>query len=84
MVKVLDPKGETVTHGSPYKFTILNSSQNNHIGEYSISTTWRIQFYSNLWGWKEDISCYFSANLQTVRSPKFGDTIEAILNNSAE
>ena len=56
VVKVLDPDDEIMTHGSPYKFSMLNSPQKNHLGKLGISPIWRIQFFSNLWGWKEDLS----------------------------
>ena len=40
VVKVLDPKGETVTRGSPYKFTMLNSPEIHYNGKTLISSNW--------------------------------------------
>src|SRR5713101_3413372 len=60
MVHFSDLGCETVTHGSLYKLAMLNSPQNSHLGTLNISPTWRIHFCSNLWGWKEYISGYFS------------------------
>ena len=57
---------------------------NNHLGKIDISPTWRINFCSNLWGWKEDLSEYHSENFQTLRIRNFGDTSEAISVISAE
>ena len=84
MVSFLDPECETMTRGSPYKFAMLNNPQNSHLGKLGLSPTWRIQFCSNLWGWKEDISSYLNAKFQTVRSRNFGDTAESISDNSTE
>ena len=39
VVSILDPEGETVTRGSLYKFAMLNSPQNSHLGKLSISPT---------------------------------------------
>ena len=78
MALFLDPKCEIMKHGNPYKFSILNSPQNSHLGKMNISPTWRIHICSNLWGWKEDISSYLNAKFHTLRSQKFGDTTEAI------
>ena len=84
MVHFSDPEWERVTRGSLYKFAMLNSPQNSHLGKLSISPTWRIHFCSNLWGWKEDISGYLSDKFQTVRIRNFGDTAESISDISAE
>ena len=46
MVKILDPEGETVTHGSPYKFIMLNSPEISHLGKTLISPNCGNQFYS--------------------------------------
>ena len=35
VVKVLDPEGETVTHGSMYKFAMLKSLEISHLGKLS-------------------------------------------------
>ena len=40
VVKVSNPKGEKVTHGSLYKFAMLNSIEINHLGKTLISTNW--------------------------------------------
>ena len=40
LIKFLDPKGETVTHGSLYKFTMLNSLEIRHLGKTLISPNW--------------------------------------------
>ena len=40
VVKVSDPEGETVTHGSPYKFVMLNSPEISHRGKIRISPNW--------------------------------------------
>ena len=40
VVKVFDPEGETVTRGSPYKFTMLNSPEISHLGNTLISPNW--------------------------------------------
>ena len=84
MVHFSDPECETVTCGRPYKFAILNSTQNSHLGNIWISPTWRIHFWSNLWGWKEDLSGYHSENFQTIRILNLEDTAEAISVISAE
>ena len=40
MVKFSDPEGQTVTHGSLYKFTVLNSTEISHLGKTLISPNW--------------------------------------------
>ena len=40
LVKVSDPKGETVTRGSLYKFSMLNSPDISHLGKNIISPNW--------------------------------------------
>ena len=40
MIKFSDPKGETVTHGSPYNFFMLNNLETIHLGKRVISTNW--------------------------------------------
>ena len=40
LVKILDPEGETMTRGSPYKFTMLNSLELSHRGKTIISPNW--------------------------------------------
>ena len=52
MVKFSYLDDETRTHGSSYKFAMLNSPQKSHLGNLTISTTWRIHFYSTQWGSK--------------------------------
>ena len=84
MVRVSDPEGEPVTHDNSYKFAMMNNPKISHLGKLLISPTWWIQFFSNMWGWKEDISCYLSAKFQTVRSRNFGDTTESISDISVE
>ena len=37
VVQVLDPEDETVTRGSPYNFTMLNSPETGHLGKFLIS-----------------------------------------------
>ena len=37
VVKISNPEDETVTHGSPYKFTLLNSPKMSHVGKTRIS-----------------------------------------------
>ena len=36
-VKISNPEGEIGTHGSPYKFNILNNPEISHIGKTCIS-----------------------------------------------
>ena len=40
MVKILDPGGATVTHGSLYKFTMLNNPEISHLGKTLMSPSW--------------------------------------------
>ena len=40
MVEVSNPEDETVTHGSPYNFTMLNSPETGHLGKTIISPNW--------------------------------------------
>ena len=40
VVKISDPKDETVTRGSPYKFSLLNSPEISHLGKTRISPNW--------------------------------------------
>ena len=40
MVKFSDPKGETVTYGSLYKFDMLNSTDKSHPGKTIVSPNW--------------------------------------------
>ena len=40
VVKVLDLEGETVTRGSSYNLTILNSAVTGHLGKMIISPNW--------------------------------------------
>ena len=40
MVKVSDPEGEKVTHGSIYKFAMLNSPEISHLVKLCISPNW--------------------------------------------
>ena len=40
VVKVSDPEGETVTCGSLYKFTMLNSPKISDLGKTIISPNW--------------------------------------------
>ena len=40
VVNVSDPKGETVTGGSLYKFSIVKSPEISHLGKTLISTNW--------------------------------------------
>ena len=40
VLKVSDPEGETVTCGSLYKFSMLNSPQIHHLGKTLISPNW--------------------------------------------
>ena len=35
VVKFVDHEGETVTHGSLYKFTMLNSLEISHLGKFT-------------------------------------------------
>ena len=44
VVNNLDPEGETVTHGSPYKFAMLNTPELSHRGNTIISPNWCNQF----------------------------------------
>ena len=84
MVNILDLEGETVTCGSPYKFSMLNSPKISHLGKTFISPNWWNQLCSNLWCWKEDRWGYLSTKFQTQRSSNFGETVETISGNSAE
>ena len=76
VVKVSNLDDETGTHGIPHKYVMLNSPEIRHLGKIRISPNWWNQFFSNLWGWKEDILGYLGATFQTHRSCNFGDTIE--------
>ena len=78
MVKISDLEADTVTRGSLYKFAMLNSPKNTHLGKLNISPTWRIHFYSNLWGWKEYLLVYHSEKFQTLRIRNIRDTVESI------
>ena len=40
VVKFSDPEDETVTRGSPYNFTLLNSPEMSHLGKTHISPNW--------------------------------------------
>ena len=40
VVEVSDPEYETVTHGSPYNFAMLNSIEIGHLGKTLISPNW--------------------------------------------
>ena len=40
VVKFLDPEDATVTRGSPYNFTMLNSPETCHLGKTLISSNW--------------------------------------------
>ena len=40
VVKVSDPDDETVTHGSPYKFAMLNNPKIRHLGKTLIGPYW--------------------------------------------
>ena len=40
VVKISDPEGETMTHGNPYKFTLLNSPKMGHLEKMRISPNW--------------------------------------------
>ena len=40
MVKFSDPDDETRTHGSLYKFAMLNSPERSHLGKTFISPNW--------------------------------------------
>ena len=40
VVKVSDPKAETVTCGSPYSFSMLNNPETSHLGKTLISPNW--------------------------------------------
>ena len=37
VVKFSDLEGETLTHGSPYNFTILNNPETSHLGKTLVS-----------------------------------------------
>ena len=60
MVKVLELKGEAMTRGSLYKFSMLKSPEISHLGKTLISPNWTNQFFSNMWFWKEDRRGYLS------------------------
>ena len=40
VVKFLDPNDETITHGIPYNFAMLNSPETCHLGKILISPNW--------------------------------------------
>ena len=40
VVNVSDPDDETMTHGGPYKFAMLNSLEISHLGKTLISPNW--------------------------------------------
>ena len=44
VVRVSDPKEETVTRGSPYNFAVLNSPKTGHLGKTLISPNWGNKF----------------------------------------
>ena len=83
MVKISYLEDEIVTHGSPYKFALLNSPEIAHLGKTNISPNWRNQFCSNLRCWKEDMRGYLSTKFQTQRSSNFGETAETVTDISA-
>ena len=84
MVKFLDPKGETWTRGSPYKFSMLNSPELSHRGKNIISPNWWNQLWWKLWFWNRDRWGYLSENFQTYRSSNFRDITETISGIYAE
>ena len=40
VLNISDPKGETTTRGSPYKFSLLNGPAKSHCGKTWISPNW--------------------------------------------
>ena len=80
----LDLEYTLVTHGSLYKFAMLNSPEISHLGKLRISPTWWIHFFSNLWGWKDDRSSYIRTKFQTNRSKNVRDIVETRSDNYAE
>jgi hypothetical protein len=56
-----------VTRGSPYKFALLKGKKSAHLGKVIIKFSWRIQYWSNLWGWKEDTSGYLRPKFRLRR-----------------
>ena len=40
VVEVSDPKDETMTHGSPYNFDVMNSPITGHLGNMIVSPNW--------------------------------------------
>ena len=81
---IKSPQCGTVTHGNPYKFSMLNSPQNTNLGIFSISPTWRMHFFSKLWGWEEDISRYVFEKFQNLKSQNIKDTSKSIAVISGE
>ena len=67
-----------MTRGISYKFAMLKSPQNNYLGKIWISPTCRFHFFSNMWGWKEQLSGYHTKKFHTLRIWNFRDTVESI------
>ena len=84
VVKILDPKGETVTCGSSYNFDTLNSFETCHLGKTLISPNRWNQFWWNLWCWIRDIRGYLSEKFQTLNFSNFRYIIETVAGISAE
>ena len=78
MVKVSYMYDQTVTRGSPYNFTILNSPITGHRGKRIINPNWWNQFWWNLWFWIRYMWGYLSAKFQIYRSINFIDITETI------
>ena len=84
VVKFSDAESETMTCGSLYKFSMLNSPEISHLGKTLISPNWWNQFFWNLRFWKEDRRGYVGTKFQTQWSCTFEDTAETISDISVE
>ena len=84
MIWVSDSKDETVTHGMPYNFVVLNSPVIGHLGKRIIKHKWWNQFWWNLWFWIKDMRYYLSTKFQTQRSINFRDITETVTGIFAE
>ena len=81
---VSNPEDEIVTHGSLYKFDMMNSLVISHFGEILLSPNWWNKLFSNLGCWKEERWGYLSMKFQTYKNRNFEDTLETISGISVE
>ena len=74
----LEAETEPVTHGTPYKFTLLFYPKTGHVATFGITLSQRIQLRSDLSGWKDNRSGYLRKLFQTLWIKNFGVTPETI------